>query len=193
MNLRENPQGFLLPFMTHVAQIIPHVSILFHWEQSSSCPSTHNDSGSGSLILGQAHPHLKNPRALFLISSPTDRVPVECRLSASMFTWARASRVWGVGEPQAEPPQACDPPCFDERIWLPSTTDDMLAQSRTDRGGMSGEMADPRGKGKMLRFYLRHPLHGGTSLWKWLPFNNRYPRALDCITCINLTFRRTLY
>ena len=148
MNLRENPQGFPLPFMTHVAQIIPHVSILFHWEQSSSCPSTHNDSGSGFLTLGQALPHLRNPRALFLINSPTDRVPVECRLRASMFTWARAPRVWGVGKPQAEPPQAYDPPCFDERIWLPSTMDDMLAQSRTDRGGMSGEMADPEVKEK---------------------------------------------
>ena len=66
LNLRENPQGFLRPFMTHMSQIIAHASV---HEQSCSCPSTHNDSGSGSPTLGQAHQHLRNLWALFLINS----------------------------------------------------------------------------------------------------------------------------
>ena len=193
MNLRENPQGFLRPFMTHVSQIIPHVSILFNWQQSSSHPSTHSDSGSGSLILGQAHWHLRNPRALFLTNSPTDRVPVECRLSASMSTWARGPCVWEVGEPQAEPPQACDPAFFEERSWLPSTTDDMLAQRSTDMGGMSEEMADPGVKEKSSDFTWDIHCMGVLPCEAWQTFSNRYPRALDCITCTNLTFRRTLH
>ena len=153
MNLRENPQAFLLPFMTHVSQIIPHVSILFNWQQSSSCPSTHSDYGSGSLTLGQAHQHFRNPWAPFLINSPTDRVPVTRRLSAFMSTWARASRrVWGLGEQQAEPPQAYDPAFFEERSWLPTTTNDVLAQRSADVGGMSGQMADPGVKEKCSDF-----------------------------------------
>ena len=70
-----------------------------------------------------------------------------------MSTWACASRrVWGVGEQQAEPPQACDPAFFQERSWLPSTTDDLLAQQSINVGGMSREMADPRVKEKCSSF-----------------------------------------
>ena len=58
---------------------------------------------------------------LFLINSLTDSPPVKRRYSSFMFTAARDSHV-GERE-QAEPPQACDPPFWVERIGCPAQDD----------------------------------------------------------------------